>query len=177
LFRSRSCHWTIWILLHIRFSFTRWIIILMMHIKNLLDFFWISLVKTRLLLFFFLFFFRVKPSYLWSRNYPMLTFETSFKIMIIIIFILVLTWVNPGWFLSRWPCLGLTLKLIFKTMIITTFIFMFTWANLGLSLWSWPCLELTLKLSFKTMIRFYSYVDPYWPSHSVTRVLPRIDPI
>jgi len=56
------------------------------------------LVKTMLLWIFFLFGSTwVNPFEWWLGPYPRSILETSFKTMIIIIFILTLTWFNPGW--------------------------------------------------------------------------------
>ena len=122
------------------------------------------------------FLFYVDPPDTWSKFYYGSTTESSFKTMIIIIFILMLTRVNDQPHSWSGPCPGSTLESDFKTMVITTFILTLTRINLGqLDQWLKFCHESTIELSFKTiiMIIYWLFFSDFFNNKmiSVTDVL------
>jgi len=102
--------------------------------------------------------------------------------MIIIVFILILTWLNlgwPSWLVTRalaWS----TPKSSFKTVIITTFIFALTWVNDQRNSWLRSYPGSILKSCFKTMIIIIFIIiltleNLGWLSQPMTCALSLID--
>jgi hypothetical protein len=126
-----------------------------------IDFFEKKLVKTWLLLLFFkkyIWVCQVVRPDSWPEPCLRLTSESSFKTIIIITFIYILTQVNPCWpsKLITWVLPRSTPKSDFKTMIINTFILTLNQINLthdlGLDWWLKFCPRSTPESDFKTMI-------------------------